>query len=189
MVVRASMYLREKIVNMRLKKKSYENIRLELLGDENIKISKKSIVKICIKFFKKKKLVDEKKTGRKHLFNKPMLEYLNKLIVDDREIKLNEIKLKLNEKFSIRLGICSIYRAAGSIKWKKKGTRYCQLVSEKNSIKRRLYCSLALTTNLSLENTIFIDECKIELETHLPHRWRKLGERMYKVGVFVLIFF
>jgi len=35
---------------------------------------------------------------------------------------------------------------------------------------------------MNLENTIFIDECKIEIETHLPHRWRKVGNRMYKTG-------
>ena len=52
--------------------------------------------------------------------------------------------------------------------------RYCQLVSDKNSIKRRLYSCLAVTTNMNLEDTIFIDECKIELETHLPHRWREV---------------
>ena len=68
-------------------------------------------------------IVDQKKTGRKLLLKKPMLEYLNKLISADREIKTYEIINKLNEKFNIRPGVATIFRAALSIKWRKKNSQ------------------------------------------------------------------
>ncbi len=116
------MYLRERIINKRLKRKSYEKIRLDLLR-ENIKISKNSIAKICCKFFQKNMLVDHKRSGRKLLFSKPMLDHLDNLISSNREISLIEIINKIYERFSIRPGVSTIYRSALKIKWKKKGTR------------------------------------------------------------------
>ena len=44
--------------------------------------------------------------------------------------------------------------------------RYCQIVSEKNAIKRSLYAHFCLQTNENFENCIFIDECKVEIEIH-----------------------
>ena len=128
MVVRASMYLRERIVNLRLKKLFYKKIRLELLLEE-IKISKISIGKI---FFIKLACRCQKIWAITYLNKTTMLIYLDKLIVDDRKISVFKVISKINEKFSLMPNRDTILRAATKLKWKKKKNKVIKFLSDLN---------------------------------------------------------
>ncbi len=47
---------------------------------------------------------------------------------------------------------------------------YCQIVSAKNAIKRKLYSLFSILKQDKFDDCIFIDECKIELEIYSTRR-------------------
>ncbi len=169
MVVRASIYIRERIIHLN-KYNSYREIK-KILFLEGVKISENSIGNICRKFKYHNKVIDNKRGFKNKKIVGKSLEYLDQLISQNREVQTIEIKSQLKSKFSIDVSEMTIYRAAKSINWIKKTTRYCQIVSRPNSIKRYLYSCFCLKTRMTFQDCIFIDECKIELEVHELKRY------------------
>jgi hypothetical protein len=72
---------------------------------------------------------------------------LVELIKNDREITYKTIALKLRAKFSIKASCATVRRSAMKMKWSKKSTRYCQILSEANKVKRMLYAGFHLASS------------------------------------------
>ncbi len=168
MVNRASAYLRERIIHLN-KTNSYRKIQAVLL-DEGFEISVKSIFKICYKFKHENMIVDRFRRHKNKKIEGLALDYLDMLITNNREIKVQDIIIELNIQFQIIVSRSTVYRAAKTIMWIKKSTRYCQIVSETNSVKRYLYSRFCLLKNMQFDDCVFIDETKIELEVHADKR-------------------
>ncbi len=169
MVNRASAYLRERIIRLN-RTNSYRKIQAILL-DEEFKISLPSICNICSKYKKENMIVDRFRAPKHKKIKGEALDYLDMLISNNREIKVADIIHKIYIKFQIIVSPSTIYRAAKEIMWIKRSTRYCQIVSETNSIKRYMYSCFCLLKNMRFDDCIFIDETKIELEVHAAKRY------------------
>ena len=67
----------------------------------------------------------------------------------------------------------TITRYANKLGWKKIRTRYCQIVSFNNRIKRYIYaCNSKLFKDKFLDS-IHIDECSVELRFTTHKNWNK----------------
>lgn len=88
----------------------------------------------------------------------------------------------MRAKFNIKASCATVRRSAMKMKWSKKSTRYCQIVSEENKVKRMIYANFCNLTDELFDDCIFIDEAIIEFNVYAPTRWRYRGERNYKVG-------
>ena len=156
MVKRASPYLLERILILR-KTMSYRKLQAFLLL-EGIKISKNSISKICIKYKTEKKIVNRFRKPKPKKIEGDTLEYLDSLITNNRDIKIDEITTRIRYKYDIWVSNRTAYRAAKNVNWIKKCTRYCQIVSEVNSRKRYLYACFCLKNQMTFDDCIFIDK-------------------------------
>ena len=56
--------------------------------------------------------------------------------------------------------------------WRQVNTKYCQIVSSINRLKRFIFCSMVKINNEDYDNVIGIDECTVELRT-----------TTYKIGI------
>ncbi|RNA25543.1 Transposable element Tcb2 transposase, partial [Brachionus plicatilis] len=180
--MRAPIVYRHRIIDLRDSGLSYRNISKQLIS-EGLIISHVSVRKICEKYIQKSVIADFNRSGRSTIFNQIHYDYLEQLICKNREITTQEIILKINIKFSIKVSNSTIIRAAEKINWSRKTTRYCQIVSEKNAIKRALYANFCLLSCDSFMDCVFIDESLIELEVHTLKHWQKKGCRYNKAPV------
>ena len=57
----------------------------------------------------------------------------------------------------------TINRYISQIGWRKVNTKYCQIVSPVNRLKRFIYYCMAKLNNDNYEDVIDIDECTVEL--------------------------
>lgn len=99
MVKRASSYLLERILIHR-KTMSYRKLQAFLLL-EGFKISKNSISKICIKYKTEKKIVNKFRKPKPKKIEGDTLEYLDSLITNIRDIKIDEITTRIRYKCDI----------------------------------------------------------------------------------------
>jgi hypothetical protein len=88
----------------------------------------------------------------------------------------------IKDKFGTSVSSGCIRTSAKRIKWTRKQTRYCQIVSETNKLKRLMYANFCHFTNESFDDCIFIDEAIIEMNVYANERWIKRGNRNYRVG-------
>ena len=75
--------------------------------------------------------------------------------------------------FSLTVSITTIKRARKKLGWVKSGVRYCQLVTEKNRIKRLEFARECLARGDDFSNVIFTDESSIWLERHAKVCFRR----------------
>lgn len=175
--------MRRRIIFYWKSKETYKRIQ-ELLLQENkkFKTSVNTICQVVKRFKNEQRLTDLPRTGRHPKLRKKHLEYLNELISNDREITNIEISNKIRDKYRVIVSPGCIRLSAKKIQWSRKQTRYCQIVSEINKLKRKMYANFCHLTNESFDDCIFIDEAIIEMNVYAPTRWIKKGNRNYRVG-------
>ena len=120
--MRASLFYRNLIIKYSLNNISYRNI-VEILKNEfNFIITLKSVFLIFKKYNNYNTLKDLPGAGIKRLLNDEHLEYLNKLIKNNRKISIFELISKIYKKYNIRVSVSTIRRAAIKCNWKKTTT-------------------------------------------------------------------
>ena len=82
----------------------------------------------------------------------------------------------LQRQFFLRVSEATVERARKKLGWIKSGTKYCQLVKEKNRVARLTFCQKANNSNDNFSNVIFTDESSISMESHAKICFRRIGE-------------
>lgn len=110
-------------------------------------------------------------------------EAINSWIDADREITCRVLCKNLQSRFQVTISTSQMCRIVNKLGWEKGRTRYCQIVSQQNKVKRVGYAFLCLINMERFDNCIFIDESSIEIELHTLYRWFKTGEKKEKCGI------
>ena len=129
--MKTNQYARERIIFFRNEKHSLRKIRSSL-ANEGFAVSLKTIHRIVRKFQREHSIVERKRTGRRTKLNEEQVEAVAKRISEDREVTVYDLIRFVGKSFSVFISKDTIYRAAKSQNWSRKGTRYCQIVSESN---------------------------------------------------------
>ena len=66
--------------------------------------------------------------------------------------------------------------------WRKVNTKYCQIVSPVNRLKRFIYCSMCKINNEQYDDVIDIDECTVELRTTTYKNWNKPSSNLLRAN-------
>ena len=103
------------------------------------------------------------------------LKRLHKLVYNNRSITVVRIKQVLNLQ---HISGSTISRYLKKLGWCKIASKYCQLVSKKNKLRRNFYALLCKRTNEQFRNHLFVDETSIELRFHTYRRWRHRLDRV-----------
>lgn len=82
----------------------------------------------------------------------------------------------IEKKFKVKVSQATVRRARRKLGWIRSGTKYCQLVKEKNRVARLKFAEEALATNDDFNNVIFTDECSVWMESHAKICFRRNGQ-------------
>jgi hypothetical protein len=184
-MVRILEHHRLDVVQKALNGIKYREIHRSLL-EEGVKYSVTAIGHLMKKYKLHNSVHDRPRFGRPRVLLEKHDEFINQLISSDRQATVGTLLILFYNKF--RFHICSKtlklsalrsnwkkvlilynslqYKIFIALKFLKTTTRYCQVVSAENMIKRVLYAHFALLIKDSFDDCIFIDESIIELELY-----------------------
>ena len=94
---------------------------------------------------------------------------LNKCLLNNSQLTAKQLKIRLVLTSSTR----TITRYCNKLGWNKIRTRYCQIVSFNNKVKRFIFACCAKLNKETFYNTIHIDECSVELRFTTIKNWNK----------------
>ena len=78
---------------------------------------------------------------------------------------------------STEASLSTIRGARRDLGWTMKRTRYCQLISDVNKVKRMEWCLDRVISNyLELSVVIWTDDCSVQLQSHRKITYHKHGE-------------
>ena len=80
---------------------------------------------------------------------------------------------KLKVQLVLTASVRTICRYLNILGWRKVNTKYCQIVSPVNRVKRFIFCCMAKLQNERFDDVIDIDECTVELRQCTYKTWNK----------------
>ena len=115
--------------------------------------------------------------------NKKRTSHSQRLISNTGLLAINEHLLKnphhsaaiIKTELVLVSSTRSITRYCNKLNWKKIRTRYCQIVSSNNRIKRYVFCVCCRIYKEDFGDTIHADECSIEIRRTSIKIWYKQG--------------
>jgi hypothetical protein len=84
---------------------------------------------------------------------------LGRTVTMNRELTARKLKSQLHLKAYVR----TVLKYLNILGWRKKVTKFCQIVSSKNRMERIIFAKMCLATKYNFFTTIFIDESTIFL--------------------------
>jgi nicotinamide mononucleotide adenylyltransferase len=85
------------------------------------------------------------------------LTAIERRVTIKRELAARKLKSQLHLQASVR----TVQKYLNILGWRKKMTKFCQIVSSKNRMERIIFAKLCSATNYNFHTTIFIDESSI----------------------------
>jgi hypothetical protein len=101
-----------------------------------------------------------RRNKHKLLLSRAGFSAINKILLKNPFITCNKIRNKLNLVAKVR----TIRGYVKKLGWRKVTTKYCQIVSFDNRVKRFIYCCLCKIYNEKYENVVAIDEDDLDLD-------------------------
>ena len=134
----------------------FEVVAHQAFEKYKIKICDKSVRNLVKKWKETGNVGDKPRPNKQKLLisNRGILN-INQALLKDPCLTARKIKAKLFLAASPR----TIRRCIRKLGWKKIQTRYCQIVSPINRIKRFVYASMAKINNENFCDVIDVDEC------------------------------
>ncbi len=80
---------------------------------------------------------------------------------------------KVKQELVLTASTRTISRYCSKIGWRKIRTRYCQIVSSNNRIKRFIYACCAKIYHEKYDDSIHADECTVEMRNTTIKTWHK----------------
>ena len=114
--------------------------------------------------------------GDKPRPNKDKLLISNTGILNINNALLNDTCLtagKIKKRLFLTASQQTIRRCIRKLGWRKIQTKYSQIVSTINRIKRFVYASMAKINNENFDDVIDVDECTVEMREFSAKNWQK----------------
>lgn len=128
---------------------------------------------------------DLPRSGRPTKLSVGHFNFIDKAMLENDELTERDLAKKLKDEFGITFSQKGIGRIRRKLGWKLTGTKYCQLISNKNQECRLKWCldmMKSIRNGDKLENVIFTDESSFQLNSYrnfhltnkkLNHKGRK----------------
>lgn len=135
---------------------------VKLLAEDDVKISRWSVIKFLKRYRERQSLENAPRTGRPS--EGVTIEVMNFI---DAEMERNDemtsplLARKIYEKFGLNFSIQKVKRLQKKLGWVMTSTKYCQLIREANQVKRLEFSEQCLSENEQFDNVIFTDECSV----------------------------
>ena len=172
--MRTSAQVEDKVIYLALRNISYAEIVRRILAEDGISVSRITVRRIAKRFIDGDSF--KHISGRPSVFNHEHLEFINIQMEGNDQLTTSELQESFHEEFNFNPSESTIARARRNLGWIKSGPRYCQLVSEKNCVKRLEFATNCVKNKDTFENVIFTDESSIWLNCYNAVCFRKLGQ-------------
>ena len=151
-------------------KSKFEVVAGLAFNQYQIKICDKSVRNIVKKWEKSCSVGDKPRPNKdKLLISNTGILNINNALLNDPCLTAGKIKKRLFLTASQQ----TIRRCIRKLGWRKIQTKYCQIVSPINRIKRFVYASMAKKNNENFYDVIDLDECTVEVRKFSAKNWHK----------------
>ena len=157
---------KSKIIRLRSKGKGTSEI-VRILAQDDIKISRWSVIRFLKRYDERQSLENAPKSGRPTAdIDMVTMNFIDSEMEKDDELTAPELTKRVNERFGTKFSTDKVKRLRRKLGWVCTATKYCQLIREPNRVKRREFCEKCLQDKEQFDDVIFTDECSVLLENH-----------------------
>ena len=134
-------------VHLRQRGLGYGSIVKILYAEKNVKVTKRAVKKLCIKY-DTLGTVNNKKRNYVGKIGEEQLNFINRSIQNDPSSTAKELSTAVYQRFGIRISRSriNVIRTC-KLGYKSSRPRYCQLVRDANKVKRKEFAQRLLDTN------------------------------------------
>jgi transposase len=111
--------------------------------------------------------------GRKNYFRLQHLDFIDKVMTEDNETTAQQLADKFREEFGWTRTRSTFHKLRYKLGWRYSATKYCQIVSDRNKVKRFEFALKCLAEHEEFSNVIFSDETKIQMECNAKRQYHK----------------
>lgn len=174
--MKATYYVRTRIVNLKLKTRyTYAKIKETLSKEDGVILSRKVIARVWNHFRHTGLITPIHTGGRNYVLTPIHKDFIDEEMTKNSELTGYELMKSINNKFGLKVSVSTVLRARRKLGWKFTGTRYCQMISEKNRQARYKFAVKCLRNKEVFDDVVFTDETKINMECHTRRQCRKEG--------------
>ena len=143
----------------------------------SIEIGTRGIRRLILKWRRYGSIQDRPRDNRgKLLISDEGMLAINKLLLQNPFVTCGQIKNKLSLVAAKR----TIRDYINKLGWKKVNTKYCQIVSPDNRVKRFIYVCFCKQYNETYDDIVVIDETTIEIRLASYKNWNKRGNDLLR---------
>ena len=166
------MYCKQRIVRLYCEGKLSFGKISKVLKEEGMQVPKKTVWMTVQKYVKHGTLERLPGSGGKFKLTPEILSIIeNRLQEDDETTAMQLHKLLSDKGYSVLKA--SIIRVRRLLGWTFHGSRYCQMIREKNKEKRIQWVTENMENDFN--DVVWTDESMIQLENHRTFSYRKVG--------------
>ena len=156
---------KSRIIRLRSKGKGISQI-VRILAQDDIKISRWSVIRFLKRYEERQSLENAPKTGRPaEDVTLEMMNFRDAEMEKNDEMTAPQLTRRVNKCFEKQFLQDKNKRLRRNLGWVCTATKYCQLIREPNRVKRQEFCEKCLQDNEQFD-VIFTDECSVFLENH-----------------------
>ena len=155
-----------RIIRLRSNGKGATEI-VRILAEDDIKISRWSIIRFLRRYQERQSLENASKSGRPSQgVTIELMNFIDTEMERNDELTSPELARRILLRFGLQFSQEKVRRLRRKLGWVQTGTKYCQLIREPNRVKRLEFSEKCLRDNEQFDNVIFTDECSVLLENH-----------------------
>ena len=166
-----------RIIRLRSNGKGASEI-VRILAEDDIKISRWSIIRFLRRYQERQSLENAPKSGRPSQgVTIELMNFIDSEMERNDELTSPELTRRILLHFGLQFSKEKVGRLRRKLGWMQTGTKYCQLIREPNRVKQLEFSEKCLRENEQFDNVIFTDECSVLLENHsklsFHHKWEQ----------------
>lgn len=117
----------------------------------------------------------KKGSGRPTVVNDQTRTTIEQRLNDDDETFTEQLQNVLEGNW-ISISRSSIRRSRMQLGWTYRKSAYCQLIRERNKVKRLEWAKKCIDEGTTFKNVIFTDETSVQLDCYRRFSYRKVGQ-------------
>lgn len=171
------------MVSLSMANISVVNIVKVLEEEEGIKTSRTSVSSFLARYRRTGSIDDAQRSGRKSILSEENLYFIDEKMKENDELTSGEIQKLLRDERGVTVSTSTIRNVRrNKLGWKHGKARYCQLIRDRNKIKRLVFCLQAMKKKDGFEDVIFTDETSVEIQQYTRYCFRKNGSLPKRKG-------
>ena len=168
-----SQYARNRIISLRAANTSTVKIVKVLQEEDGIKTSRTSVSLFIARHKRTGSVDDAQRSGRKPILSVADANFIDEKMMSNDELTSSEIQKPLSVERGVNVSTSTIRNTRRKIGWKHEKARYCQLIRDRNKVKRLVFCLRAMNEKDGFQDVIFSDETTVEIQQYTRFCFRK----------------